>query len=69
MPRVVLDPAAEAHFLQHFEIVFCAHLQPLRFEQFALRFEARRCDDQARLESYASARFSLSAGVTNCFAG
>ena len=39
MPRIVLDPAAEAHFLQHFEIVFGAHLQPLGFEQFALRLE------------------------------
>ena len=39
MPRVILDPVAEAHLLQHLEIVFGAHFQALRFEQFALRFE------------------------------
>ena len=39
MARVVLDAVAEAHLLQHFEIVFRAHFQALRFEEAALRFE------------------------------
>ena len=69
MARVILDPVAEPHLLQHLEIVFGAHLQPLRFEQFALRFELARCDRRARCGSMRRARFNLSAGVTNCFAG
>ena len=39
MARIIFDPVAETHFLQHLQIVFGAHSQPLRFEQFVLRFE------------------------------
>src|SRR5216110_2295199 len=39
MPRIVFNPVAEAHFLQHFEIVLRAHFQPLGFEKFVLRFQ------------------------------
>jgi hypothetical protein len=39
MPRIVLDAVAESHLLQHLEVVFGPHLQPLRFEQSALRLE------------------------------
>ena len=48
MPRVILDAVAEAHLLHHLEIVFRAHLQPLRFEQLALRFELDDALDPAR---------------------
>ena len=39
MARVVLDSRAEAHRLDHFQIVIRAHLQALRFEQLALLLE------------------------------
>ena len=39
MPRIIFDAVAKAHLLQHFEIVFGAHAQPLRFEQLGLRFK------------------------------
>src|SRR5205823_7858610 len=39
MARIIFNPVAETHFLQHFQIVFGAHSQPLRFKQFVLRFE------------------------------
>ncbi len=39
MARVVLDPVAEAHLLEHLEVVFRAHFQALRLEQAALRFQ------------------------------
>ena len=31
MARVIFNPVAEPHFLQHLQIVFRAHPQPLRF--------------------------------------
>ena len=37
--RIILNAVAEAHFLQHFKIVFSAHPQPLRFEKLILRLE------------------------------
>ena len=39
MPRIIFDPVAKSHLLQHLEIVLGAHFQPLRFEQLRLRFE------------------------------
>ena len=36
MARIIFNPVAETHFLQHFQIVFGAHSQPLRFKQFVL---------------------------------
>jgi len=39
MTRIILDSIAEAHLLQHFEIVFCSHAESLRFEEFPLRFQ------------------------------
>src|SRR5580704_19287288 len=39
MTRIVFDPIAEAHFLQHFQVVFTAHPQPLRLQKFVLRFK------------------------------
>ena len=39
MARVVLDSRAEAHRLNHFQIVIRAHLQALRFEQLAFLLE------------------------------
>src|SRR5271166_3703348 len=39
VPRVVFDPAAEAHFLHHFEIEFGPHLDSLRLEKFCIRFK------------------------------
>ena len=39
MARVVLDSRAEAHRLDHFQIVIRAHLQALRFEQLAFLLE------------------------------
>ena len=39
MQRVVFDAVAEAHFLQHLEVVAHAHLDPLRFKIEPLRFE------------------------------
>src|SRR6476660_3739465 len=39
MARIILNAVAEAHFLQHFQIVFSAHPQPLRFEKLILRLE------------------------------
>ena len=38
MARVIFDPVTEPHFLQHFQIVFSAHSQALRFQKFVLRF-------------------------------
>ena len=46
MARVVLDPAAKSHLLDHFQIIFRSHFQPLRLEQLALLFEP----DDARVE-------------------
>ena len=43
MPRVIFDSVAESHFLQHFEIVFGPHPQPLRFEQVCFAIPVRRC--------------------------
>ena len=37
--RVVFDPAAEPHFLDHFEVVLGAHFESLRFQEFAVLFE------------------------------
>ena len=37
--RVVFDPVAKAHLLQHFQIVLGANPEPLGFEQFVLRLE------------------------------
>ena len=37
MARVIFDPVTESHFLQHFQIVFSAHSQALRFQKFVLR--------------------------------
>ena len=66
--RVILDPVAKAHLLQHLEVVLGAHFQALRLEQFPLRLElAIRWSSSVRIE--VSARFNLSAGVTNCLAG
>jgi hypothetical protein len=39
MARIIFNPVAETHFLQHFQIVFSAHSQPLRLKKFILRFE------------------------------
>ena len=39
MSRIIFNPVAETHFLQHLQIVFRAHSQPLRLEQFVLGFE------------------------------
>ena len=39
MARVVLDPRAEAHRLDHFQVVIRAHLQALRFEKLAFLLE------------------------------
>ena len=39
--RIIFDAGAEAHFLHHFQIEFRAHLDALRFEQFAVRLEPR----------------------------
>jgi hypothetical protein len=36
VPRVVLDAVAEAHLLQHLEVVLRALLEALRLEQLAL---------------------------------
>ena len=37
--RIIFDPTAKAHLLQHLEIIFRAHFQALRFEQSPLRLE------------------------------
>jgi len=37
--RVVFNPTTEPHFLQHLQVVLRAHAQPLRLQQFVLRFE------------------------------
>ena len=37
--RIIFNPIAEPHFLQHFQVVLRAHAQPLRLQQFVLRFE------------------------------
>ena len=39
MARVILDSRAEAHRLDHFQIVVRAHLQALRFEELAFLLE------------------------------
>ena len=39
MTRIIFNTVAETHFLQHLQIVFGAHSQSLRFEQFVLRFK------------------------------
>ena len=39
MSRIIFDPVAETHLLQHLEIVFGADAESLRFEQFVLRFQ------------------------------
>ncbi len=39
MARIIFNPAAETHLLQHLQIVFGAHSQPLRLKKFVLRFE------------------------------
>ena len=36
MARIILDPVAETHFLQHLQVVFGAHSQSLRLKQFIL---------------------------------
>src|SRR5262249_29881181 len=39
MARIIFNPAAETHLLQHFQIIFGAHSQPLRLKKFVLRFK------------------------------
>src|SRR5215831_20760002 len=39
MARIIFNPVTETHFLQHLQIVFGAHSQPLRLEKFVLGFE------------------------------
>ena len=39
MARIILDPVAEPHLLQHFQVVFRAHPQALCFQQLVLRFQ------------------------------
>ena len=39
MSSIIFNSVAETHFLQHLQIVFGAHSQPLRFKKFVLRFE------------------------------
>ena len=39
MPRIIFDPIAEAHLLQHLQVILGAHAQPLRLEKFVLRFQ------------------------------
>ena len=39
MSGIIFDPIAEAHLLQHLQIVFGAHAQPLCFEKFVLPFK------------------------------
>ena len=39
MPRVIFDAVTEPHFLQHFQVVFGAHAQTLRFQKLVLRFQ------------------------------
>ena len=36
MSGVIFDAVAEPHFLQHFQVVFGAHPQALRFQKFVL---------------------------------
>ena len=50
MTRIIFNPVAEPHFLQHFEIVLRAHFQPLRFKEFSLGFKV----DNARFELFAN---------------
>ena len=69
MPRVILDPVAEAHLLHHLEIVFRAHLQALRLEQFAVLLEPDDALVQLLPDRVDARAASCRAGVTNCFAG
>ena len=39
MAGVIFNAIAKAHLLQHFQVVFSADSEPLRFEQFVLRLE------------------------------
>ena len=39
MARIIFDPVAKPHLLQHLEIVLRPHFQPLGLEQLALRFQ------------------------------
>ena len=39
MSGVILDAAAEAHLLHHFQIKLCAHLDPLCFEKLGVRLQ------------------------------
>ena len=39
MTRIIFNSRTEAHLLHHFQIVFGAHLEPLCFQQLALRFK------------------------------
>src|ERR1700722_19345879 len=39
MSGVIFDTTAEAHLLHHFEIEFCAHLNPLRFKELSVCFK------------------------------
>jgi hypothetical protein len=41
MAAVVLDALAEAHLLHHLDVILRAHLDALRFEQFAFLLEPR----------------------------
>ena len=41
VPRVILDAGAEPHLLHHLQVVFGAHLDPLRLQQFAVLLEPR----------------------------
>ena len=54
VPRVVFDPAAEAHLLHHLEVVFRAHLDALRLEQLPVLFE----DDDPLIQLLADRRRS-----------
>ena len=51
MARVVLNPRAEAHRLDHFQVVIRAHLQALRFEKLAFLLELLQSLAQFVLDS------------------
>ena len=51
MARVVLNPRAEAHRLDHFQVVVRAHFQSLRFEELAFLLELLQSLAQFVLDS------------------
>ena len=69
MPRVVLDPVAEAELLHHLEVVLGALPDPVRLEHLALRLEQLDLLGELVPDLARTARSIVGFEVTYCVAG